>query len=285
VGGKPGNGVASILVIRWPSRLVLVAVSGVAAYWWIDQTHPGPVVATSGPNAQSSGANGPSVSPGGSGDCRAPRPGAGTSASVRPSAAPVASQGTWARDRPAAAGQMGGSASCVLLDGRVLVVGGSTGDSVRRQRDRRRLRPSDQPLERRVPNASGPRLSDGGDADRWLGARCRRLAKGQPLDTAERYNPVTDTWVAAGRLNLPRTQGALTLLGDGRVLMTGGGIEGAPGYVATASAEIFDPATGIWSMTAPMAMARARQTRHAACGRRGPRRRWGYQVFTVWPVR
>jgi N-acetylneuraminic acid mutarotase len=83
---------------------------------------------------------------------------------------------------------------------------------------------------------------------------------GQPLDTAERYYPSTDTWVAAGRLNLPRTQGTLTLLPDGRVLAAGGGIEGTPGWNSTASAEIFDPKTGVWSMTAPMSVARARHT-------------------------
>ena len=69
---------------------------------------------------------------------------------------------------------------------------------------------------------------------------------GQPLDTAERYNPDNGTWVAAGRLNLPRTEGTLTLLQDGRVLAAGGGIEGAPGWASTASAEVFDPKTGVW---------------------------------------
>jgi N-acetylneuraminic acid mutarotase len=86
------------------------------------------------------------------------------------------------------------------------------------------------------------------------------MRNGQPLDTAERYFPATGTWVAAGRLNLPRTEGSLTLLQDGRVLAAGGGIEGAPGWAATASAEIFDPASGEWSIAAAMEVARANAT-------------------------
>jgi N-acetylneuraminic acid mutarotase len=83
---------------------------------------------------------------------------------------------------------------------------------------------------------------------------------GQPLDTAERYFPATDTWVAAGRLNLPRTQGTLTLLRNGLVLAAGGGVEGGPDWNSTASAELFDPARGTWTLTAHMSVARARHT-------------------------
>jgi hypothetical protein len=83
---------------------------------------------------------------------------------------------------------------------------------------------------------------------------------GQPLDTAERYNTQNGTWVAAGRLNLPRTQGTLTLLPDGRVLAAGGGIEAAPGWISTASTEIFDPRKNEWSIAAPMSVSRAIQT-------------------------
>jgi N-acetylneuraminic acid mutarotase len=83
---------------------------------------------------------------------------------------------------------------------------------------------------------------------------------GQPLDTAERYIPDAGTWVAAGRLNLPRTQSELTLLADGRALATGGGIEGGPTWSSTASAEIFDPKTSQWSLVPPMSVARARHT-------------------------
>jgi N-acetylneuraminic acid mutarotase len=83
---------------------------------------------------------------------------------------------------------------------------------------------------------------------------------GQPLDTAERYIPATDTWVAAGRLNLPRTQGTLTLLQDGRVLAVGGGVEGGPDWNSTASAELFDPKRGVWTLTAHLSVARARHT-------------------------
>jgi hypothetical protein len=49
----------------------------------------------------------------------------------------------------------------------------------------------------------------------------------------------------------------LTLLTDGRVLRTGGF---TASFTSLASAELFEPATGLWAPTVPMASARARHT-------------------------
>lgn len=53
------------------------------------------------------------------------------------------------------------------------------------------------------------------------------------------------TWSATGSLGTARALHTATLLASGKVLVTGGVITGG----ATASAELYDPATGIWSAT------------------------------------
>jgi hypothetical protein len=60
-----------------------------------------------------------------------------------------------------------------------------------------------------------------------------------------------DTPGAAGHAS-----GALTLLEDGRVLVTGGYMGTGPGTTLVAAADLFDPSTGLLSSTAPMARAR-----------------------------
>ena len=63
-------------------------------------------------------------------------------------------------------------------------------------------------------------------------------------DTAELYDPVTDTWSLAGTMHSPRDLHTSTLLPDGRVLVAGGINE-----VPLRSAELYDPATGSWTST------------------------------------
>jgi hypothetical protein len=68
---------------------------------------------------------------------------------------------------------------------------------------------------------------------------------GDPLTSAELYDPATGTWSAAGNISMPLV--AATLLPDGRVLVLVGDPNGGP-----RSAEVFDPATGTWTATGPM---------------------------------
>jgi MYXO-CTERM domain-containing protein len=81
------------------------------------------------------------------------------------------------------------------------------------------------------------------------------------LTSAEVYDPATGTWSPTGSLAEARTKHTATLLPDGRVLVTGG-LMLVPGNPEQriASAEVYDPATGTWSSTAPLAEARAWHT-------------------------
>ena len=57
-------------------------------------------------------------------------------------------------------------------------------------------------------------------------------------------------------MRVPRVHATATLLPDGRVLVTGGA-DNAGSYAATTSAELYNPGTNTWSLTAPMSVPRA----------------------------
>jgi hypothetical protein len=71
--------------------------------------------------------------------------------------------------------------------------------------------------------------------------------------TAEIFFANTQTWFQINSMNQARENHAAVLLGDGRVLVTGGYANGA--YMS--SCEIYDPITGIWTVVTPMNVARA----------------------------
>src|SRR5262245_35152882 len=64
------------------------------------------------------------------------------------------------------------------------------------------------------------------------------------LDSAEIYDIVHDTWQPTGSLATARFGATATLLPNGKVLVVGGT---DATFQATASAELYDPATGTWS--------------------------------------
>lgn len=82
------------------------------------------------------------------------------------------------------------------------------------------------------------------------------------LNTAEVYDPATDTWAAAANIGGRRLVPALTALSTGDMLICGG-VEvtllfGIPIAVAsTAKAQLYDPAGNSWSNAANMPAARA----------------------------
>jgi N-acetylneuraminic acid mutarotase len=83
------------------------------------------------------------------------------------------------------------------------------------------------------------------------------------LNSAELYDPATETWTV-NLLNVARYLHAATLLQNGKVLVAGG-----VNYFAVAddgetlpidSAELYDPATGMWTLTGNLNTARERHT-------------------------
>lgn len=78
-----------------------------------------------------------------------------------------------------------------------------------------------------------------------------------PLSSAEMYNPTTGTWSPTGSMDVPRTLATIAPLPDGKVLVAGAYESGQNGPFPLASAGVYDPATGTWTPTASMAVARA----------------------------
>jgi len=71
------------------------------------------------------------------------------------------------------------------------------------------------------------------------------------LASAEVYDPSTGTWSSTGSMSNARFAHTATLLPDGQVLASGGAaVHGIAGFGGPRSADLYDPATGLWSPTA-----------------------------------
>ena len=105
-------------------------------------------------------------------------------------------------------------------------------------------------------NAAAIRLRDG----RVL--ICGGTATGQVggvLSSAELYDPVARTFTPTGSMSVARAGQTITMLRDGRVLLTGG-VQNAGFRSQLASAEIYDPAAGTFSATGSMSTPREGHT-------------------------
>jgi N-acetylneuraminic acid mutarotase len=71
------------------------------------------------------------------------------------------------------------------------------------------------------------------------------------------YDPVSNTWVPTGSMNVRRGFHTATLLPNGKVLVTGGITDGFNGI---ASAELYDPTTGTWTIANSLSMYREEHT-------------------------
>lgn len=84
------------------------------------------------------------------------------------------------------------------------------------------------------------------------------------VSTAELYNPANGTFTPTGSLRVARAGPSSTLLGTGKVLVAGGvyytGV--SPNLVANylASAELYDPSSGTFTLTGSLNTARSSQT-------------------------
>lgn len=75
----------------------------------------------------------------------------------------------------------------------------------------------------------------------------------------ELYNPATGTWALTSPLAIDRVNATATLLKNGKVLIVGG-YQGNSDCCAVASSELYDPATGTFTYTGPLATGRRNHT-------------------------
>jgi hypothetical protein len=79
------------------------------------------------------------------------------------------------------------------------------------------------------------------------------------LSSAELYDPVARTFTPTGSMTAPRTGQTITMLHDGRVLLTGGD-KNAGFRSQLATAEIYDPSSGAFTATGSMSTPREGHT-------------------------
>jgi len=85
-------------------------------------------------------------------------------------------------------------------------------------------------------------------------------AAGVTTNKTELYNPSTGKWTATGNLNTSRLEHTATILMNGNVLMAGGNNVTANTTTVLSSAELYHPATGKWTNTGSMSVARVGHT-------------------------
>ena len=86
------------------------------------------------------------------------------------------------------------------------------------------------------------------------------MAGNVPTANVEVFSLGSASWTATGTLNTPRAFTTSTTLTNGMVLVAGGFVPSIPGLSAASSAELFDPATGVWSLTGSLNTARGVHT-------------------------
>ncbi len=233
--------------------LLLVLAMVPLSWAFLDTTRP-PAVASPSPSQLA-----PSSQP--TAGAASPTPNTGPSQSLGPTFS--YGSGAWAKVAPLDRGIWGAGAA-ILQNGWVLVAGGTVADTSKGAvASAKLIDPSTGgwvPMPDMHEARTYPMLVTLHDGSVLAigGAR-----NGIPLSSTERFVPDaigSGTWKPAGTMTDARTHATATVLADGRVLVAGGGITGAPGYRATATAEIYDPATGQWSDAASMSRPRVLHT-------------------------
>jgi len=85
---------------------------------------------------------------------------------------------------------------------------------------------------------------------------------GGPLASAELYDPATGTFAPTGSMHQARIGYSATLLLDGRVLIAGGYLSACGGCIGFPddTAELYDPTTGVFTLTGTMEQVRAQHS-------------------------
>jgi len=82
------------------------------------------------------------------------------------------------------------------------------------------------------------------------------IATNQAIASAELYNPAKGTWTMTGSMHSPRVSFIAARLSNGEILVAGGTTSFGSSGQFLSSAEVYNPATGTWTLIAPMNVAR-----------------------------
>ena len=197
-----------------------------------------------------------------------PTPMASTSPSPAPTPSPTATPPAAARWVPAGTMKLARSyfAALPLADGTVLVVGhdntctpgGANEDSVEAELfDGTDAWARTAPLNAPRDGFASVRLRDGRVLVTGGYTGVTATAGVLAYSSARIYDPQTGTWAKPGLMHVARYQPSAALLADGRVLVAGGVYADENSFDTRASAELFDPGTGKWSVTGSMKTARS----------------------------
>jgi hypothetical protein len=157
------------------------------------------------------------------------------------------------QDAPSLNAPRGGFSLVPMKDGRAMVIGGATTDFIPYSSVKiydpisgKWSQPGLLKYARYAPVATllqdGRILVTGGMFGSWLNGNARTVAQ------TELFDPEAGTWSQTGSLHTSRMQGRAVTLTDGRVLVAGGdNLDG--NYADALNAEVWDPATGAWTVT------------------------------------
>jgi N-acetylneuraminic acid mutarotase len=143
-----------------------------------------------------------------------------------------------------------GHTATLLADGRVLVAGGSNGDTLAGAEIY-------NPSTNTWTSVHGMQAARSGHSATLLADGRVLVVGGSNNPNADLYDPVTNTWSPAANLHTARSGHTATLLADGRVLVAGGRSVGGS---VLASAEIYNSVTNTWIPVPNMGVGRCGHT-------------------------
>jgi hypothetical protein len=154
-----------------------------------------------------------------------------------------------------------GHTATLLKNGKVLIVGGWTG-----RYDLRGSAEIFDPATNRFAATGNLVIERAGNTATLLADGRVLVAGGEDrqenaIASAEIYDPATGKFTLTGSMTDPRGAHTATALKDGRILIVGGGSGHYPSQNVYRSAELFDPATGKFSLAGQMTVGRHK---HAA---------------------